>query len=178
MNEASIIVTDLLTKIIGKNEIEMDRIFAYNDSYTIFHPDVMRDSIQNALKTSGLLEKDAIIQTDEILNQLKRKFKDLNILFLDCWVGRFESSSCKDCPAYRWVIHREGVHNCRLGFDIDESKSDETWSAVPTHECIRPFNVGACYLIARELFRPEPIVGKLDAYQYEQYIKEKKQLCL
>ncbi len=87
----------------------------------------------------------------------------LNIL--EPRMGRIETESCEGCPAFRWVL--PGQEECRLGFSIDGDH--------PTDPCLRPLTVGASYRIAREFGRPEPLVGKLDKWQFEQYKAEKKQ---
>ena len=89
---------------------------------------------------------------------------------LEPWMARIETENCSGCPALQWVIHRDGQHPCRLGFEIMESDNH----AAPVSPCIRPQTVGASYVIARELGRPDPMVGKLDKWQYDQYETEMK----
>lgn len=178
MNESvARMVYDAIEYVSSAENLELNKLFACGDFYTLFYPDFFREYVEKGLENNGITKHDAITRSDGIVDRLKEKLDERDIISLDHWVGRLESKSCRDCPAYQWVIHREGLHDCRLGFKIDESKNDEGWNAKPMYECIRPFNVGACYLIAKQLNRPEPLVGKLDAIQYEQYLKESEKEC-
>ncbi len=83
---------------------------------------------------------------------------------LEPWMAIVEKETCIGCPAFKWVI--PGQDKCRLGFGIDQDR--------PMIPCLRPQTVGAAFVIAREMGRPEPMVGKLDKWQYEEYLAEKE----
>ena len=174
---AKTIIYDKLANVLDVNTIEYDSVLSSSADYTIFHPDIIRNHIQEAYSNRGMNDREAIIKADEILNDIEKSLEEVNVLQLDSWAGKIESQTCANCPAFQWVIHRQGIHSCRLGFKINESNNEDEWIAVPVHECIRPNSVGASYLISKQLNRSEPMVGKLDAKQFEQYVKEKEQLC-
>ena len=94
-----------------------------------------------------------------------------NTLVIDSWAAGPNCLNCSECPAFDWVIHHDGIHTCRLGFGIEEKNG----TAHPIEKCIRPKTIGACYLIAKALNRPEQelLAGKLSRQEYDRYILEK-----
>jgi len=144
----------------------------------IFHPDVFSNVLKENLVKQGLNEQDADKRAKEILSEIMPDVYMNGFHVIDKYIMTVNKKTCLGCPAYKWVIHREGRHRCRLGMEIVESNRNRKLEGYPIEECIRPKNVGASYLIAKELGLPVPMVGKLDKIQYEQLIAEKEDACL
>ena len=151
------------------DEIE-EKIVVYKD--VLF--DIMK--AQEDLRDNDI-EKASMKKNDEI-DKVLYELRENGILVIDKKAVCIEINSCNNCPAYQWVIHQKGIHTCRLAEKIVEKCDGEgNWSAAPIGKCIRPVSIGACYLIAKGLGLPEPLVGKLTSEQYIQYCKEREQLC-
>ena len=162
-----------LMELIGFNDY-----FTFGDSISIFHPDILREKIIQLLGEEMMLN-DIYDMIEESFPKIIIGLKSEGFCVFDKWAVSIEKSNCNQCPAYRWVVHREGMHTCRLHVTIDEHELEKNkYVAKPAQECIRPKTVGACYLIAKEFNLPTPIVGKLDWTEYEQYKKEKNDLCV
>lgn len=142
---------------------DYDDMICQKEGYSILYHDVLNRAIME--KTT-----DQDQNVDELTEKIVHKMKENGVLILDSWAVKVEDNDCRNCPAFQWVIHRDGVHPCRLGFEIDEKGE----TAKPFEPCLRPQTVGASYVIARELGRPEPMVGKLDKWQNDQYEAEKE----
>lgn len=138
-----------------------DDMIYEKEGYYILYRDVLNHAI---------IEKMDCLDADMLTEKIVGEMKENGALILDSWMAKAENADCSSCPAFKWVIHRDGVHSCRLGFEIDERGK----TAKPVKPCLRPQTVGASYVLARELGRPEPMVGKLDKWQYEQYEAEKE----
>lgn len=171
------VLEDKIETEVLENVLSARNLLTRGKRYTIFHPDILRKIIDNGIiEKRGILEETSI--TDKLINQVSKGMRNLGYCVLDYCMINNEVSDCCDCVAFRWVIHQTGKHRCRLHFDIDEYISkDGYYHAIPLNECIKPKNVGACYMIARELGLPEPMVGKLDYNQYAKYMEEKGNLC-
>lgn len=169
----SILTVEEMNLIISRKDY-----ITLGELYPLFHPDVIRKRVHDALLMHGVDEKEAIMFTDDAVAGLVAEFRKLGYFSIDKWAVSIETQSCNHCPAYQWVIHREGMHPCRLYVDIEERRDSKgEWTGKPSRECLRPMNVGASYLIAKELSLPEPLVGKLDKWQYDQYCEEREKLC-
>lgn len=174
MNQEAInLLTSHLRPVLNVQERNnLNHMFSDGEEHCLFHPDLLRPFIQDALFKQGLSEEQVFEKTDKVIEDISNGLSHVGIIVLDHWTASISREVCQNCPAYEWVIHKEGKHNCRLGFEILEKKNGEIWTACPSRECIRPNSVGASYLIARELKRPEPMVGKLAEEQYRQMKKE------
>lgn len=151
---------------LAKEGIEINLDECYLDAeYRVVFRNVLLQRIQKNFEEWGFSEREAIIKASEIIEKI---LSNLTCVVSDSWALKIEKESCIGCPAYKWVIHQNGKHLCRLGFDIEENGN----TASPAVPCLRPLTVGASYQIARELGRPEPMVGKLNYAQYEQYKRE------
>jgi hypothetical protein len=164
--EGVIHLKEELLSALAKEGIEISLDECYLDAeYRVIFRDVLLQRIQKKLEEQGISEREAIIKSSEITEKLLSR---INCVVSDSWALKIEKESCIGCPAFKWVIHQNGMHPCRLGFDIEEKDN----TASPVTPCLRPQTVGVSYQIARELGRPKPMVGKLDYAQYEQYRKE------
>lgn len=178
-------ISDLLFKalngVLGPSQIKQiadcGDFITEDDSYAIFHPDILRKEIYDRLSRGQDTKREAAILADQLVKELIPGMRELEYCVIDKWAVSLESDSCKGCPAYQWVVHRTGIHPCRLFMDITESKEGE-WTGRPVKKCIRPQTVGAAYSIAREMNLPEPMVGKPDKKQYAAYCEEKLALCI
>ena len=132
--------------------------------YKILFRDHLLQRVQDKLRDEGITESEAIIKASEIVDTVEAK----DFLVLDSWAAHIEKDSCEGCPAFQWVIHKDGLHSCRLGFAMHEKEGQ----GKPVNPCLRPQTVGGSYQIAKALGRPEPMVGKLDKWQHDQYITE------
>ena len=134
-------------------------------AHTIIFKDILIHNIceeVNIKNSQSTIEKSVRDDVERIIPKLKEK----GFQVFDSWAVGIETETCNDCPAYQWVVHRTGIHPCRLFENIKEGLDDEgNWFAAPVQECIRPKTVGASYLIAREKNISEPIVGKSDSEQ-------------
>lgn len=166
-NQIRTIILESISTI--SDDISFDDCYGIG-KYNVIYKDVLNQKINDLLKSSLKTEQERIIRADEITQSVLEK---INAIKSYSWAVKEESESCAGCPAYQSVIHKNGTHVCRLGFIINEKEEDE-WVAKPMETCLRPLTVGASYQIAKELGRPEPLVGKLDADQYDQYLMEKK----
>ena len=138
--------------------------------YKVIFRDKIRQKIEEIQLQLGLQYRAAIIKANEITEVITKELNDT--IVLESWAVKIEKESCEDCPAFRWVVHRDGKHSCRLGFMIEESGE----CGHPIKPCLRPLTVGASYQIAKNLGRPEPMVGKIDAWLYDQYLAEKREI--
>ena len=146
-------------------EISVDDCYL-DGEYKVLLQDKLRQKILENLQCGSDQEK--IIQAFEITEAV---ISDLGCIVLYSWGVKIEKESCTDCPAFRWVIHRNGTHPCRLGFEIEEKDG----IGKPVAPCLRPTTVGMGYQIAKQLGRPEPIIGRLEKWQSDQYEAEKKE---
>lgn len=90
---------------------------------------------------------------------------------IEGWAAETGCTDCSGCPAHEWTKSDDGVRSCALGFGITEQNGVDR----PAESCVRPKTVGASYLIAKALNRPEPMVGKPDRETYERYMAGKEQ---
>ena len=141
--------------------IDYDDMICEKEGYFILYRDILNRAIMEKISGTNQHQK-----ADELTEKIVSDMKERGVLILDSWAVMVEDRNCRNCPAFKWVIHRDGVHPCRLGFDIEQDH--------PVNPCIRPQTIGASYVIARELGRPEPMVGKLDKKMYDQYVAEKE----
>ena len=92
-------------------------------------------------------EQQKIVLADELEKKVAYGIRKLGYIVIDKWAISFESKTCNDCPAYKWVVHRTGQHPCRLFVQINERQSeDSVWYGTPARECLRPLSVGASYI--------------------------------
>lgn len=142
----------------------------------IVYSDIICQHIQDWQKTLGVSDLDAYIFAKNIWDQIVSNLDDC--IVLEKSRTEINPDSCKKCPAYEWVVHREGKHLCRLGFEIEETVAKDGFLSKPLNGCIRPDNVGGAYLVARAIHRETPIVGKLCKEEYDMYLAEKESLGL
>ena len=93
-----------------------------------------------------------------------------NRINLESWAVEYGCTDCSGCPALQWTICRSKDSFCQLGFAVEERDG----KVCPKEECARPKTIGASYLIARALERPEPLVGKLSKDEYDRYLAKKE----
>ena len=171
---------ETIGKILAENDKSLEKYHLENticeiiDGRVIVYTDLLSECISSQM---NLDEKNAQEMTKEEVDSILPILRSKGFIPIEKGMVRIESDSCIDCPAYQWVIHREGISKCRLNMDICEEDINGNWIAKPIKRCLRPLNVGASYLIAKELCLPEPMVGKLDYYQYKQYNEERERLC-
>lgn len=146
-----------------------DCVAVWNGQYIVYR-DVLVKHIKKTLVQDGAKEADAIADAADMVD---KGLKELdNALVLESWAAEPGCTDCTGCPAGSWTVCHEGIHPCRLGFEIEEKDG----TAHPTKSCIRPKTVGTCYLIAKALNMPERglLAGKLSREEYNQYAAEKE----
>ena len=176
-NDASELLKRRLSLVFSEEDIDsiirMDNYITRGQMISVFHPDIVHSELYQVLLSHNLPETEARKKTLSLVSDLIQEFRKLDYYIIDKWMVSIESKSCTGCPAYLWVVHRPGVHTCRLNMDIEEIQNENhEWSGRPVKECLRPQNVGASFYIARELKLPEPMVGKLNKSQYDLFCEE------
>lgn len=162
----------------AKKQLECaNDFFVIGKEHSIVFKDVISKYLQQQLIDEGIEEISAFAQAKAVIDALVPEFRKIGCLVFDGWAVCIEKDFCKDCPAYQWVVHCVGPHQCRLFVDINETMVEGAFTATPLKECIRPLTVGASYLIASQLGLPEPMVGKLSKGQYDLYDTESKHPC-
>lgn len=144
--------------------VDYDNCIVEKDEFTI----LFRDKLRTAIEKSIAVQKAGQYQnTDELLQAILREAKNNGAIVLDSWNAIIvQDADCSGCPALHWIL--PGQKKCRLGFEINKNR--------PVSSCLCPLNVGASYAIARELDIDDPMVGKLDKWQYDRYQAEKKEI--
>ena len=89
---------------------------------------------------------------------------------VDDWAVEKGCTDCAGCPALQWAVVRDQEFPCQLGYIVQNTAG----KLIPKEACCRPKTIGAAYLIAKALGRPEPLVGKLSKKDYERYLAGKE----